>query len=73
MITAPSNRRRGFVQAFDDATGLGVLESGDDTWLFHCTALADGSRTVAVDTPVDFVLHAAHHGRWEAADVRWAD
>lgn len=60
------------MQSFDDATGLGVLESGGDTWPFHCTALADGSRTVAVANAVDFVLRAGHHGRWEATDVRSA-
>ena len=72
MIAAPSKRRRGSVQSFDDASGLGVVKSGDDLWPFHCTALADGSRTVAALSMVDFVLRAAHHGCWEAADIRSA-
>ena len=37
---------------------------------FHCTQLADGSRTVAVGTRVDFRLLAGRGGRWEAADIR---
>jgi hypothetical protein len=49
-----------------------VLESGDDTWPFHCTALADGSRAIATQSVVDFVLRAAHHGCWEATDIRSA-
>ena len=72
MITAPSKRRRGSVRSFDDASGLGVLESGDDMWPFHCTALADGSRAIATQSVVDFVLRAAHHGCWEATDIRSA-
>jgi hypothetical protein len=73
VTTAPSQRRRGSVQSFDAASGLGMVESGDETWPFHCTALADGSRTVSAQNVVDFVLRAAHHGCWEAADIRSAN
>jgi hypothetical protein len=37
---------------------------------FHCTQIADGSRTVAVGTRVTFGLLAGRAGRWEAADLR---
>lgn len=73
MSSGPSARRRGTVRSFDDSTGLGVLESGDDSWSFHCTAIADGSRTIDAVTAVDFVLWAGHHGCWEAADIQLVD
>ncbi len=69
MSDAPSKRRRGTVGAFDDAAGLGVIHSGEARWPFHCTAIADGSRRIAEEAPVEFVLRAAHHGRWEATDI----
>jgi hypothetical protein len=37
---------------------------------FHCTQIADGSRTIAVGTRVSFRLLAGRDGRWEAGDVR---
>jgi hypothetical protein len=39
---------------------------------FHCTQIADGSRTVVVGTVVTFGLLAGHGGRWEAADLQLA-
>ncbi len=60
----------GTVVEFDEQRGLGRVRSDDGRELvFHCTQLADGSRTVAVDTPVAFTVVAAHHGRWEAAEL----
>ena len=72
MITGSSERRRGTVHSFDDETGLGVIQSGDAEWPFHCTAIADGTRTIAAGASVDFISHPAHHGRWEAADIQTA-
>lgn len=39
------------------------------SWSFHCTAIADGTRTVEVGTPVAFELRAGHLGRIEATRV----
>jgi len=60
----------GRVTAFDEHRGLGEV-AGDDgtTYSFHCTAITDGTRTIAVGTPVEFEIVAGHLGRWEAAAV----
>jgi hypothetical protein len=63
-------RRRGAVTAFDDHVGLGEVTDGAGTWAFHCTQLADGSRTVEVGTPVDYEVRPVHAGRLEAFDLR---
>jgi cold shock CspA family protein len=60
----------GRVVDFDDPRGLGVVESDDgDRFAFHCTAIADGTRTIAVDTVVRFDVVAGHLGQWEAASI----
>ena len=60
----------GVVEAFDADRGYGtVAATGGDRWFFHCTALADGSRTVAVGTRVAFVVGPGAPGRWEARSV----
>jgi hypothetical protein len=68
--TSSSAARRGVVVGFDDPRGLGVIEEAPGaTYGFHCTAIADGSRRIAVGTPVVFVLKAGHLGRFEAWGV----
>lgn len=61
----------GRVAAFDDGRGLGEI-AGDDgrTYPFHCTAIADGSRTIGVGARVEFSVVPGHLGRWEAAAVQ---
>jgi CspA family cold shock protein len=60
----------GAVTGFDDDAGLGVVTTDDDVeYPFHCTQIADGSRTIPVGTPVTFEL-APRLGRWEAVAVR---
>jgi cold shock CspA family protein len=61
----------GVVASFDDARGYGtVSRSGDGTELFlHCTAIADGTRTIGVGQRVRFVTVAGHLGRLEARAV----
>jgi cold shock CspA family protein len=60
----------GVVEAFDDAVGLGVVCAADGRRLpFHCIGIADGSRTIAVGTPVRFDLRAGL-GRYEATALR---
>ena len=68
--TQPSSTRRGVVSEFDEPEGLGVLREPDGTeHPFHCTAIADGSRDIAVGTAVTFRLMAGRHGRMEATDL----
>lgn len=59
----------GTVVAFDEARGLGTVSSGGGSFPFHCTALVDGTRTVAVGTPVSFEVRPAGMGRWEATRI----
>lgn len=60
---------RGTIVAFDDARGLGSLEADGVTYPFHCTAMVDGSRTIAVGEPVTFGVRPAGMGRWEATAI----
>ena len=61
----------GVVADFDEHKGYGTLR-GDDgrSVFFHCTAIADGSRRIAVGTRVAFVVVPGHRGRYEAAGIR---
>jgi cold shock CspA family protein len=61
---------RGVVSQFDDAAGLGEVTADDGTvYGFHCTQIADGTRTIAVGTSVEFDLAPWHRGRYEAVAV----
>lgn len=58
---------RGTVSAFDDPRGLGEVTTADgQVFPFHCTAIADGSRTIEAGTAVTFELVAGRMGCWEA-------
>ena len=47
--------RYGVVVSFDEERGLGEVRGADGTtWPFHCTSIADGSRTIAVGARVRF-------------------
>ena len=60
----------GTVTGFDDAVGLGVVRGADGVERpFHCTAIADGSRTIAVGTEVRYEVVAGRQGRWEATSL----
>jgi CspA family cold shock protein len=59
----------GEVVAFDDAAGFGTVRSSDGEYFFHCTAIADGSRTIAVGTRVFFDVVPGRRGLWEASNV----
>ena len=55
------------VSEFDEPRGLGVIRhEGGESVPFHCTAIADGSRTIAVGQAVRFTVVAGRLGRWEA-------
>lgn len=61
---------RGSVTDFDDPRGIGVVTTADGQELaFHCTAVADGSRTIAVGTEVEVEIGPGLLGRWEAVVV----
>ena len=63
--------RSGTVTEFDEPIGLGLVEDDDGIeHPFHCTAVADGSRDIAVGTSVNFRLAAARGGRFEAVDLQ---
>lgn len=63
--------RRGRVAEYDDHKGYGHLEvEGGGRLFFHCTAIADGSRTIAVGAEVEFEPVTDPRGQPEAADVR---
>lgn len=74
-------QRHGRVADFDEQAGYGHLaedpadrDGGEGRqWWFHCTAIADGSRRIALDTPVRFRLRPGHLGRLEAVDVTPVD
>jgi CspA family cold shock protein len=60
----------GVVASFDDPRGLGVVRGDDgDEYPFHCTAIADGTRTIDDGARVRFEVVAGHMGRWEAARI----
>ena len=61
--------RRGVVARFDEAVGLGAVTEADGTErAFHCTAIVDGSRTIAVGAEVFYRLRAGVAGI-EASEV----
>lgn len=68
---ASERTRSGTVTAFDDARGFGEVTDDDGTVLpFHCTAIADGSRTILEGAEVHFTVRPGPLGRWEAAGLR---
>jgi hypothetical protein len=64
------DRRHGTVTAFDREVGLGQMtDDSGVVWPFHCIAIADGSRDIAVGAAVTFAP-LPKLGRYEATDVR---
>ena len=62
--------RRGIVAEFDDHRGYGSIRGDDGAELFfHCTRIADGTRTIDVGEPVVFDVVPGVGGQWEAAAV----
>jgi cold shock CspA family protein len=60
----------GVVTQFDDPRGLGEVTAHDGTvYPFHCTAIVDGTRTIAEGAEVRFEVVAGRSGRWEATGV----
>ena len=68
MATRSSSR--GSVTAFDEHAGLGEVTAEDGTvHPFHCTAIADGTRTIQVGVAVTFSVVPGRSGRWEATQL----
>jgi cold shock CspA family protein len=66
----PRAPKIGVVTEFDERRGTGTVRADDGTsYWFHGTALADGTRDVAVGTRVVFSVAAGHGGRYEARAV----
>ena len=62
---------RGTVEEFDEPRGTGVVATADGTrYPFHCTAIADGTRTIPVGVEAVFRVVAGHSGRWEAGRIQ---
>ncbi|CAN5729797.1 hypothetical protein BH20ACT1_BH20ACT1_12170 [soil metagenome] len=58
---------RGVVVDFDERRGWGaVRDDAGEELFFHCTAIADASRTITEGTRVDYEVVPGHRGRWEA-------
>jgi cold shock CspA family protein len=61
----------GEVSAFSEERGLGEITADDATvYAFHCTQIADGSRTIAIGSRVEFEIVPGLLGRWEAAAIK---
>jgi cold shock CspA family protein len=68
---APSRRRQGTVAQFEEQKGYGTVRTGDGGEIFfHCTAIADGGRTIEEGATVTFDVVAGRRGQWEAVDIQ---
>jgi len=63
----------GVVATFDERRGLGTIRAGGAEYSFHCTRLADGSRTVDVGQAVTFEVVPGRLGDWEAVAIEKVD
>jgi CspA family cold shock protein len=63
---------RGVVVDFDEAKGYGSVEdsSTGTRYFFHCTQIADGTRSIPSGADVEFDVGAGRQGRWEAMGLR---
>ena len=60
----------GRVTSFDPTRGLGTVADDDgSSYGFHATAIADGSRRIAVGTTVVFTVTPGHRGLYEARSL----
>lgn len=64
----------GTVAHFDDPKGYGTVVADDGSeHFFHCTAIADGTRTIAEGSRVRFEVVAGRRGLWEAVELTVLD
>lgn len=60
----------GTVVEFDARRGIGAVERADGArFAFHCTQIADGTRTVPVGAAVTYRIVPGALGRWEAGEI----
>ena len=60
----------GEVVGFDEDGGYGTVRAdGGATYFFHCTAVADGTRTIDVGAAVRFEVVPGRRGQWEGAEL----
>ena len=70
-MASSTSATSGTVIEFDEARGTGAVRTaGGDEHFFHCTAIADGTRTVGVGAEVTFDVVAGRRGQWEATAIR---
>lgn len=63
--------RPGSIAEFDDEKGFGTVRDDDGrTYFFHCTAIANGTRTIDEGAAVVFDVVPGRLGRWEAVQIR---
>ena len=60
---------QGVVSGWDDRGGYGTITADGVDYFFHCSQLADGTRTTEEGTVVDFDVEAGRLGRWEATNI----
>ena len=61
---------RGTVAFFDEPRGLGQISTDDGVTVgFHCTAIANGTRTIPERVAVRYDIVPGRHGLWEADRV----
>ena len=66
--------QHGRVASFDADRGLGTVKGSDGTSFgFHATAIADGTRRIAVGTVVVFSVCPGQRGRYEARSLEPLD
>lgn len=66
--------RAGVVDTFDDHAGWGTIRDDDGAeWFFHCTKIADGTRTITIGTRVNYEIAPIGLGTWEATRVATCD
>jgi cold shock CspA family protein len=64
----------GRIATFDEHAGRGEIEArGGMHFPFHCTAIADGTRTIDPDPAVKFRLVPGPLGALEAIGIKTAD
>ncbi len=65
-----SARPCGVVETFDVDAGLGTVVADDGAvYGFHCTEIADGTRSIEIGVSVTFEVGPAGPGVWEAKAV----
>jgi cold shock CspA family protein len=69
-LSESAQPRTGTVAEFDAVAGYGTLQDdAGQSWWFHCTAIDDGTRSIAEGAVVQFTLRPGLLGRLEATAI----